>query len=189
MGAELLGKGVRNAAAFFPKLELLHVFDMRNLETWSLNTGNLCGNMENKSQQLILMPFLKRLFILDCPKLRELPEDLRRIVNLKRIHIEGAHKLEEVVNIPAVVWLKVKNNRSLRRIFNLCNLQDLFAQDCPGLDQADNLSSLKCLYMVDCPKAQQFVNCLLTEEQDIQVYIATLGADDRNIFPDESIYN
>jgi hypothetical protein len=188
MGAELMGKGVRNAAAFFPKLELLHVFDMRNLEAWFLNTGNLCDNMENKSQQLELMPCLKRLFILDCPKLRELPEDLHRIANLKRIHIEGAHKLQEVVNLPAVVWLKVKNNRSLRRIFNLCNLQDLFAQDCPGLDQADNLSSLKCLYLVDCPKAQQFVNCLLIEEQDVQVYVAT-GADDRNIFPDESIYN
>ena len=152
IGAELLGKGVKNAAAFFPKLELLHIFDMRNLESWSLspNTENLYD----------LMPCLKRLFLLDCPKLRALPEDLGRIVNLKRIHIEGAHNLEEVVNLPAVVWLKVKNNRSLRRIFNLSKLQDLFAQDCPVLDQANKLSSLKYLYMVDCPKAQQFIKFL-----------------------------
>ncbi|CAO2202727.1 unnamed protein product [Urochloa humidicola] len=187
MGAELLGKGVGNAAAFFPKLELLHVSDMRNLEKWSLNTENLCDNMENKSQQLVLMPCLKRLFIHDCPKLRSLPEDLHRIVNLKRIYIEGAHKLQEVSNLPAAVWVKVKNNRSLRRIFNLCKLQDLIAQDCPELDQAGNLSSLKCLYMVDCPKAQQFIKCLLKE--DLQVCVATLGADGRDIFPDESIYN
>jgi hypothetical protein len=51
--------------------------------------------------------------LLDCPKLRGLPEDLHRVANLKRIHIEGAHKLQEVVNLPAVVWLKVKNNRCL----------------------------------------------------------------------------
>ncbi|CAL4958164.1 unnamed protein product [Urochloa decumbens] len=189
IGAELLGKGVNNAVAFFPKLELLHVFDMRNLESWSLSTENLSKNLETESQHHVLMPRLKRLFLLDCPKLRALPDDLSRIANLKRVHIEGAHNLEEVVNLPAVVWLKVKNNRSLRRVFNLCKLQDLFAQDCPGLDLADNLSSLKCVYMVDCPNAQHFIKRILKGEQGVQVYVATLGADGRDIFPDESIYN
>ncbi|CAL4965235.1 unnamed protein product [Urochloa decumbens] len=189
IGAELLGKGVNNAVAFFPKLELLHVFDMRNLESWSLSTENLSKNLQTESQHLVLMPRLKRLFLLDCPKLRALPEDLSRIANLKRVHIEGAHNLEEVVNLPAVVWLKVKNNRSLRRVFNLFKLQDLFAQDCPGLDLAENLSSLKCVYMVDCPNAQHFIKCILKGEEEVQVYVATLGADGRDIFPDESIYN
>ncbi|XP_062193040.1 putative disease resistance protein RGA4 [Phragmites australis] len=189
IGAELLGKGVISAAAFFPKLELLHIIDMRNLESWSLNTGNLCDNMDVKNQQLVLMPCLKRLLLLDCPKLRALPEDLHSVVNLKRIHIEGAHKLQEVANLPVVVWLKVKNNRCLRRISNLCKLQDLFAQDCPELDQAESLSSLKRLYMVDCPNAQQFRKCVLKEEQDVLVHAATLGGDGRDIFPDESLYN
>ncbi|KAG2561364.1 hypothetical protein PVAP13_8KG294301 [Panicum virgatum] len=160
IGAELLGNGVKNDVAFFTKIELLHIFEMHNLENWSLNTETLHEKMEIESRQLVLMPCLKPLFLVDCPKLRALPEDLRRIANLKRIHIEGAHNLEEVVNLPAVVWLKVKNNRSLRRIFNLSKLQDLFAQDCPVLDQANKLSSLKYLYMVDCPKAQQFIKFL-----------------------------
>ena len=45
--------------------------------------------------------------------------------------------------------------------------------------------------MVDCPNAQHFIKCVLKEEEedDIQVYVATLGADGRDIFPDESIYN
>ncbi|RCV24652.1 hypothetical protein SETIT_5G103000v2 [Setaria italica] len=119
MGAEFLGRGVTKAAAVFPKLELLHIIRMRNLESWSLKTRSLCNNMETKSQQLVLMPCLKRLLLLDCPKLRALPEDLHRAVNLKRIHIEGAHKLQQVVNLPEVLWLTVKNNKSLRRISNL----------------------------------------------------------------------
>jgi hypothetical protein len=134
IGEKLLGKGVMSAKCFFPKLELLHIISMRNMESWSLNIGNLCNDMEAEYDQLVLMPSLKRLLLLDCPKLRDLPEHLHRAVNLKRIHIEGAHKLQEVVNLPAVVWLKVKNNRCLRRISNLNKLQDLFAQDCPELD-------------------------------------------------------
>jgi hypothetical protein len=47
----------------------------------------------------------------DCPKLRGLPEDLHRVANLKRIHIEGAHKLQEVVNVLAVVWLKPQGEK------------------------------------------------------------------------------
>jgi hypothetical protein len=121
------------------------------------------------SQQLVLLPCLKRLLLLDCLKLRALPEDLHRAVNSKRIHIEGAHKLQEVV------WLKVKNNKSLRRISNLHKLQDL--------------RSMKRLYMVDCLNRKQFRNCLLKEEQDILVHVATVGVDGRDIFPDESLYH
>ncbi|CAL4977831.1 unnamed protein product [Urochloa decumbens] len=167
IGAELLGKGVSSAAAFFPKLELLRLIDMCNLESWSLSTGNLCDSMKAKSRQLVMMPCLKRLWLRDCPKLKALPEDLRRAANLKRIQIEGAHKLQEVVNLPVpeVVWLKVKNNRSLRRISNLHKLQDLLAQDCPELDEAENLRSLKRVYMVDCLNAQQFRNCLLKKNR------------------------
>ncbi|CAO2193657.1 unnamed protein product [Urochloa humidicola] len=189
IGAELLGKGVLSAAAYFPKLELLHLIGMRNLESWSLSIGNLCDSMNAKSRQLVMMPCLKRLLLKDCPKLKALPEDLHRAVNLKRIHIEGAHKLQEVENLPEVVWLKVKNNRSLRRISNLHKLQDLLAQDCPELNDAENLRSLQRLYMVDCLNAQQFRYCLLKEEQDILVHVATVGADGRDIFPDESLYH
>jgi hypothetical protein len=87
------------------------------------------------------------------------------------------------------VWLKVKNNTCLRKISNLGKLQDLFAQDCPALDQAENLCSLKRLYMVDCPHEQDFRECLSEEEQGILVHVATIGADGRDIFPDESLYN
>jgi hypothetical protein len=108
------------------------------------------------------------------------------LINLTRIHIEGAHELREVVNLPAVVWLKVKNNTCLRKIANLGNLQDLFAQDCPALDQANNLWSLRRVYMINCVRAQEFSDCLPGEDQGVLVHVA---ADGRNIFPDETLYN
>ncbi|XP_044974733.1 putative disease resistance protein RGA4 [Hordeum vulgare subsp. vulgare] len=184
IGEELLGKEAGSPAAIFPKLEVLQVIRMFSLRSWSLNTGN----PSDSSQHISLMPCLKRLLLLDCPKLRALPRDMSNIVNLKRIHIEGAHKLQEVVDLPAVTWLKVKNNTRLRTISNLCKLQDLLAQDCPALDQAKNLCSLRRLYMVDCPHEQEFRKCL-SEEQGVLVHVATVGADGRNIFPDESLYN
>ncbi|VAH72474.1 unnamed protein product [Triticum turgidum subsp. durum] len=178
IGTELLGKG------FFPKLEVLQVIGMFSLRSWSLKTGN----PSDSAHHISLMPCLKRLLLLDCPKLRALPQDMSKIVNLKRIHIEGAHKLKEVVDLPAAVWLKVRNNTCLKTISNLCKLQDLLAQDCPALDQAKNLCSLRRLYMVDCPHEQEFRKCL-SEEQGVLVHVATVGADGRNIFPDESLYN
>ncbi|XP_037417425.1 putative disease resistance protein RGA4 [Triticum dicoccoides] len=184
IGEELLGKGVRIPAAFFPKLEVLQVIGMFSLRSWSLKTGN----PSDSAHHISLMPCLKRLLLLDCPKLRALPQDMSKIVNLKRIHIEGAHKLKEVVDLPAAVWLKVRNNTCLKTISNLCKLQDLLAQDCPALDQAKNLCSLRRLYMVDCPHEQEFRKCL-SEEQGVLVHVATVGADGRNIFPDESLYN
>ncbi|KAK1661450.1 hypothetical protein QYE76_049609 [Lolium multiflorum] len=183
IGTEFLGRGVGSPAVFFPELELLHITRMCNLQSWSLDTGNRCDIMEGNLPQS-LMPKLKRLLLVDCPKLRALPSDL--LINLTRIHIEDAHELKEVVDLPAVVWLKLKNNSSLRRISSLGRLQDLLAQDCPTLDQANNLWLLRRVYMIDCMRAQEFRNCLAEEEQGILFHVATDG---RNIFPDETLYN
>jgi hypothetical protein len=179
IGTELLGKGVGSPAVFFPELVLLHIIGMRNLQRWS----NPCDIMEGNFQQS-LMPKLHRLLLLDCPKLRALPSVF--LINLTRIHIEGAHELKEVLDLPAVVWLKVKNNASLKRISSLWRLQDLLAQDCPALDEGNNLWSLRCVYMIDCARAQEFRDSLAEEEQCILVHVATDG---RNIFPDETVYN
>ncbi|RLN23046.1 putative NBS-LRR disease resistance protein [Panicum miliaceum] len=159
-GAELPGKGVRmtlgSSTKVFPKLELIHISDMPNWETWSLSTVGLCSqDTTGDSHQVTLMP-LKRVSLLHCPKLRALPEGLHRAANLREVRIEGAHSLHEIVNLPVVVLLKVKHNRGLRRIANLPKLEDLFVQDCPALDQAENLGKLKRLGIVGCAKAEQF---------------------------------
>uniref|UniRef100_A0ACD5VC03 Uncharacterized protein n=1 Tax=Avena sativa TaxID=4498 RepID=A0ACD5VC03_AVESA len=183
IGTELLGKGVGNPAVFFPELEDLRIVSMHNLQSWSLETGNPCDITKGKFEQS-LMPKLQRLLLSGCPKLSALPSDLSKLVNLKGIHIEGAHELREVVDLPAVVWLKVKDNKCLRKISNLGRLQDLLAQRCPMLDQAEKLCSLKRVYMIDCPHNKEFENCLAG--QGVVIHVATDG---HNIFPDENLYN
>ncbi|XP_066159834.1 disease resistance protein RFL1-like [Oryza sativa Japonica Group] len=148
IGHELFGKGVVSPThtIIFPKLELLEIVDMYNWQSWYLQ-------------------------LINCPKLRALPEDLHRIVNLRRVLIEGVHSLQEIVYHPGIVWLKVKNNKSLRRISNLSKLQLLLAQDCSELQQAEELSSLKTLYMVDCPMEQMFWDCFSKEQQSMMTHV------------------
>uniref|UniRef100_A0A0D9X6R4 NB-ARC domain-containing protein n=1 Tax=Leersia perrieri TaxID=77586 RepID=A0A0D9X6R4_9ORYZ len=189
---DLLGKGIvfPTHITVFPKLELLEIFDMYNWQTWSLGTESLSeGITATTSRPVYLMPCLKRLLLINCPKLRNLPEDLHRIVNLRRVHIEGAHSLQEIIHHPGVEWLKVKNNRNLRRISNLCKLHLLLAQDCPQLQQAEDLSSLKILYMVDCPMEKTFWMCFSKEQQRVLTHVITTGAYGQDIYPLESAFS
>ena len=90
------------------------------------------------------------------------------------------------------MWLKVKNNKSLRKISNLPKLRLLLAQDCQELQQAENLSSLKALYVVDCPMEQILWKCLPTEQQSTIVHVVTsltTGAHDQDIYPLESVFH
>ncbi|CAO2201192.1 unnamed protein product [Urochloa humidicola] len=192
IGAELLGSGVifETHTTAFPKLELLEILDMYNWQSWSLSLDSLSHDIEGPfSRQLSLMPWLKRLRLVNCPKLRALPEDLHRISNLQRVHLEGAHSVEEFVNHPGIVWLKVKNNMSLRRISNFPMLRLLLAQDCPELQEAENLNSLKVLYVVDCPMEQTFWNCLPEEQQSMIIRVVTTGAHGQDIYPLESVFH
>uniref|UniRef100_A0A0E0FG82 Uncharacterized protein n=1 Tax=Oryza nivara TaxID=4536 RepID=A0A0E0FG82_ORYNI len=63
---------------------------------------------------------------------------------------------------------------------------DLFAQDCPALDQAENLISLKRLHMVDCQNAKQFRMCLL-EDQQLAVDVVTVVVESRVARPKETV--
>ena len=187
IGAELLGNSIPSGThtTAFPKLELLEILDMYNWQNWSLSMDTLF----EKTQQQSLMPCLTRLRLINCPKLRALPDHLHRVVNLQRIQIEGADSLQEIVNHPGVVWLKVKNNKSLRNISNLPKLRLLLAQDCQELQQAENLSSLKALYVVDCPMEQILWKCFPIEQQSTIVRVVTTGAHGQDIYPLESVFH
>ncbi|KAL6843154.1 hypothetical protein ACP4OV_026867 [Aristida adscensionis] len=189
IGGELLGKGdiSETHTTVFPKLELFEIIDMYNWQSWSLSMESW-SDTNNIGSPISLMPCLTRLRMVNCPKLRALPEDLHRITNLQRVHIEGAHSLEEFVDHPGVVWLKVKDNRSLRRISNLPKLRFLLAQDCAELQQAESLSSLKNLYMVDCPMEQKFWKCFSEEQQSVVVRVVTAGVHGQEIYPLESVF-
>ncbi|CAD6247087.1 unnamed protein product [Miscanthus lutarioriparius] len=100
IGAELLGNDILSGTltTAFPKLELLEILDMYNWQNWSLSMDTLFDN----TQQQSLMPCLTRLRLINCPKLRALPDHLHRIVNLQRIQIEGADSLQEIIDHPGL---------------------------------------------------------------------------------------
>ncbi|CAD6239675.1 unnamed protein product [Miscanthus lutarioriparius] len=136
----------------------------------------------------LLMPHLKRLMLINCLKLHALPDGLSKLTSLQRIQIEGADSLEEVANLPAVVWLKVRNNRSLRRLSNLRSLERLLAQDCPALGIVKMPHSLQKVFLVDC-RMEEDIRACLPQHLGILLHASTTGGDDRDMFPNESIYN
>jgi len=135
-------------------------------------------------QQILLMPHLKRLMLINCLKLHALPDGLSKLTSLQRIQIEGADSLEEVANLPAVVWLKVRNNKSLRGLSNLRSLERLLAQDCPAL----GILKLQKVFLVDC-RMEEDIRACLPQHLGILLHASTTGGDDRDMFPNESIYN
>ncbi|GAB4837767.1 hypothetical protein Ancab_039628 [Ancistrocladus abbreviatus] len=59
--------------ASFPQLEFLGLHHVDNLEEWRVEEG--------------AMPRLKKLYILNCPKLKRLPEELKYICSLQKLHV------------------------------------------------------------------------------------------------------
>ena len=95
---------------------------------------------------------------------------------------------EEVANLPAVVWLKVRNNKSLRGLSNLRSLERLLAQDCPALGIVKLPHSLQKVFLVDC-RMEEDIRACLPQHLGILLHASTTGGDDRDMFPNESIYN
>ncbi|XP_039136119.1 putative disease resistance protein At3g14460 [Dioscorea cayenensis subsp. rotundata] len=135
IGPEFLGNG-ELAASAFPNLEYLVFLDMINWEEWSLTSGE--GDNEHESSRLLLFPRLRKLFIDNCPKLKDLPSGLNR-ANIPHLFIRSAHSLSRVSYLPA--------------------LKELEVYDCPMLKCVEKLESLQSLTLFD----QQENNTILPQ--------------------------
>ncbi|XP_064984251.1 putative disease resistance protein RGA4 [Musa acuminata AAA Group] len=145
IGPEFLGHSFPGTCAF-PKLEYLSIKGVPNWEEWSL-----CGLEEGGHRtHLKLFPNLTKCFLLDCPKLRALPEGLSHATNLKELHIRGARNLREVTKLRLSYKLLVRDNKMLSRISNVA-MKYLKVMDCPNLEYVDNLDKLQHLVLI-CPK-------------------------------------
>lgn len=116
IGPELLyGQSPSTTLVAFPKLELLELLIMPNWEEWSF------GETETTiAHELKLLPSLKRLFVIDCPKLKALPDGLHHATNLQELRIYGAHELGEVKNLPSLTTeLFLEDNKKLEKVSNL----------------------------------------------------------------------
>ncbi|VAI81928.1 unnamed protein product [Triticum turgidum subsp. durum] len=146
IGSEFLGTTVISQAISFPKLEVLKLRNMKNLEDWSLSV----------EESQILLPCLKSLHIQFCPKLKALPEGLKDAA-LCDLHVEGAHCLTEIKDLPKLSdELYLKDNRALLRISNLPALKSLTIDDCAKLKHVSGLDMLQHLRLVFPPSTETY---------------------------------
>ncbi|KAK8947658.1 putative disease resistance protein RGA3 [Platanthera guangdongensis] len=150
IGPEFLGGGVSSSKSprrtAFPKLQLLTIYRMPNLEEWFFSDEK---EENNALQNLVLFPCLHELILMDCPKLRALPCGLGR-TTLKKLYVTGADSLQEVGNLPHIVeWIDLHENKSLNRISNLPVLKRLRVRECYALKYVECLNGLQQLELVD----------------------------------------
>ncbi|THG21020.1 hypothetical protein TEA_026634 [Camellia sinensis var. sinensis] len=93
----------------FPKLQSLRIKDCRNFETLLTlnrlgfqNSASLewlcldgCSNMESFSQQVLIAPNLKTFYLLNCKKLKSLPDRMHSLTSLQSLRIWNCPGLEE----------------------------------------------------------------------------------------------
>ncbi|KAJ3680238.1 hypothetical protein LUZ60_016516 [Juncus effusus] len=139
IGPEFLGNN--NKLTAFPKLEALHIQQMPKWEEWILDESD---------KGILVFPRLSQLDIIDCPKLKSLPEELNHAASLKRVRIKGAHKMNVIENLPYLSEkLEITSCSGLKRVLNMHLLRNICITDCPALRRVEGLDSLQCLQLVN----------------------------------------
>ncbi|XP_014758158.2 putative disease resistance protein RGA3 isoform X2 [Brachypodium distachyon] len=151
-------------AVAFPKLETLIIKNMPNWEEWSfVEEGDAAAaSMEGEddgsaeirkgeapSPRLQVLPRLKRLELVDCPKLRALPWQLgQEATCLEGLGLRGASSLKVVEDLPFLSdMLSIAGCDDLEKVSNLPQVRDLRVQLCPNLRLVEGLGSLQQLWL------------------------------------------
>nr|BBD82383.1 putative NBS-LRR-like protein [Oryza sativa Indica Group] len=161
-------------AVAFPKLEALVIEDMPNWEEWSFveeeevqeeeaaaaaKEGGEDGIAASKQKgeeapsptprSSWLLPYLTRLDLVGCPKLRALPPQLgQQATNLKDLLIRDTRYLKTVEDLPFLSsGLQVEGCEGLERVSNLPQVRKLFVNVCPNLRHVEELGGLEQLLL------------------------------------------
>ncbi|CAL9759584.1 unnamed protein product [Musa acuminata subsp. burmannicoides] len=132
-----------------------------------LPTTESAADESRPSSHRKLLPNLKELWLVDCPKLGALPGGLCP-TNLKLLYKERTHSIVEIKNLDFLTDnLTLKHNHSLRRISNLPSLKHLQVDDCPSLEYVGDLAGLQHLELSCPPPAERLPSWLsyLVEQQ------------------------
>lgn len=168
------GNLISTETVAFPRLELLAIKDMPNWEEWSFvkeeelqeekaaaaaQEGGKDGTAASKQKgeeapsptprSSWLLPCLKQLQLVECPKLRALPPQLgQQATNLKELDIRRARCLKMVEHLPFLSGiLFVQSCQGLEIISNLPQVRELLVNHCPNLRHVEMLGGLEQLWL------------------------------------------
>uniref|UniRef100_A0ACD6ARR5 Uncharacterized protein n=1 Tax=Avena sativa TaxID=4498 RepID=A0ACD6ARR5_AVESA len=200
IGPEFVGcrganPGSMDVVVAFPKLESLIIENMSNWEEWSFveeedvaaaaaMEGEEDGSAEIQkgkalSPRIQLLPRLKRLQLIRCPKLRALPRQLgQEVTSLEILHLRGAICLKVVEDLPFLSEiLSIAGCFCLERVSNLPQVRDLRVHYCPNLRRVEELGSLQQLFLTDDMREMSSVwlpglqlQCRQRHGEDLDIY-------------------
>lgn len=169
IGPEILGLRVDDSGTTefisFPKLEALFIEDLPNWEEWTFDAeeddetiagkeGREVGvavkqKYEARTPKMRLLPCLKILGIVRCPKLKALPRQLgQEAVSLKELVLifAGSIKFVEDNTFLSDV-LSISFCEGLERISNLPQVRQMRVHGCPNLRCVEKLDNLLQLWL------------------------------------------
>uniref|UniRef100_A0ACD6AP09 Uncharacterized protein n=1 Tax=Avena sativa TaxID=4498 RepID=A0ACD6AP09_AVESA len=179
----------------FPRLEYLIMMNMPNWEEWSFveeedaaaaiaTEGGEDGSAKIQkgkalSPRIQLLPRLKSLGLVDCPKLRALPQQLgQEASSLEVLILREARSLKVVEDLPFISeMLSITGCDCLERVSNLPRVRELRVQYCPNLRRVEELGSLQRLFLTDDMREMSSVwlpglqlQCRQRHGEDLDIY-------------------